>query len=177
MKDTVQAIGQKTSDAFLYRHIDAGGSLLYVGVTSDTERRLYQHKLYSPWAEDIADIKVECFPTREDALAAERKAIETERPRFNSTYSFPLGDSREGEATGAMTASVFKAIRHKLRLTQAQLSRVLRYETALTVSTYERDKNPRQIPTHVALLMEAYRDGYRPADWPLPGRPTTSIQP
>lgn len=61
----------------------------------------------------------------------------------------------------------FRAIRQRLGLTQAQLSRVLRYEAALTVSTYEREKNPRPIPTHVELLMIAYDEGYRPRDWPI----------
>lgn len=65
-----------------------------------------------------------------------------------------------------MTNEEFRNIRKRLGLTQVQLSRVLRYETALTVSTYERDKNPRPIPTHVALLMTAYDEGYRPNDWP-----------
>ena len=66
-----------------------------------------------------------------------------------------------------MTNDEFRAIRQKLGLTQAQLSRVLGYETALTVSTYERATNPRQIPTHVAMLMRAYDEGYRPSNWPL----------
>lgn len=65
-----------------------------------------------------------------------------------------------------MTNHEFRSIRQRLGLTQAQLSRVLRYQTSLTVSTYEREKNPRPIPTHVALLMAAYDEGYRPQDWP-----------
>jgi len=70
-----------------------------------------------------------------------------------------------------MTNAEFREIRLRLGLTQAELSRVLRYSTPLTISTYERATNPRPIPTHVALLMEAYRDGYRPADWPPATRP------
>jgi transcriptional regulator with XRE-family HTH domain len=65
-----------------------------------------------------------------------------------------------------MTNIEFRAIRQRLGLTQAQLSHVLQYASALTVSTYERDKNPRPIPTHVGLLMLAYDEGYRPKDWP-----------
>lgn len=65
-----------------------------------------------------------------------------------------------------MTNNEFRVIRQSLGLTQAQLAAVLRYEAPLTISTYERETNPRKIPTHVALLMEAYRDGYRPSDWP-----------
>lgn len=66
-----------------------------------------------------------------------------------------------------MTNEQFRSIRARVGLTQAQLARVLHYETALTISTYERDKNPRPIPTHVALLMEAYDAGYRPMNWPV----------
>lgn len=66
-----------------------------------------------------------------------------------------------------MTNAEFRNIRLSLGLTQAELARVLQYSTPLTISTYERAKNPRPIPTHVALLMTAYRDGYRPADWPV----------
>ena len=61
----------------------------------------------------------------------------------------------------------FRAIRQRLGLTQAQLSRLLQYETPLTVSTYERATNPRAVPTHVALIMTAYDEGYRPKDWPI----------
>lgn len=65
-----------------------------------------------------------------------------------------------------MTSHEFRAIRLRLGLTQAELARVLHYDKPLTVSTYERT-NPRKIPTHVALLMTAYDEGYRPKDWPL----------
>jgi transcriptional regulator with XRE-family HTH domain len=65
-----------------------------------------------------------------------------------------------------MTNEEFRAIRQRIGLTQALLAKVLHYELALTVSTYERAKNPRAIPTHVALLMRAYDEGYRPKDWP-----------
>lgn len=65
-----------------------------------------------------------------------------------------------------MNNEEFRSIRKRIGLTQAQLSEVLRYKSPLTVSTYERDSNPRQVPTHVALLMVAYDRGYRPEDWP-----------
>lgn len=65
-----------------------------------------------------------------------------------------------------MTNQEFREIRQRLGLTQAQLARVLHYEHAITISTYERETNPRKIPTHVALLMRAYDEGYRPKDWP-----------
>jgi DNA-binding XRE family transcriptional regulator len=66
-----------------------------------------------------------------------------------------------------MTNHEFKMIRVGLGITQAELARVLRHTLPLTISTYERETNPRPIPKHVALLMIAYRDGYRPTDWPV----------
>ncbi len=65
-----------------------------------------------------------------------------------------------------MTNLQFRKIRARLGLTQAQLADVLGYELALTISTYERATNPRDIPHHVALLMTAYDEGYRPKKWP-----------
>lgn len=65
-----------------------------------------------------------------------------------------------------MTNQELRAIRQKLGLTQAELAAVLGYELPLTVSTMERETNPKPIPKHVALLLIAYRDGYRPENWP-----------
>ena len=152
------------STEYLYRHYNSAGALLYVGVSNDVDRRLVQHRRDSRWASDIDKVAVETFPTREDALTAERLAIETEKPLHNTTYSFPMADYHDLHQ--GMTAASFKAIRHRLRLTQAQLACVLKYDTALTISTYERATNPRPIPAHVALLMVAYNEGYRPSDWP-----------
>lgn len=60
----------------------------------------------------------------------------------------------------------FRAIRKRLGLTQAQLAAVLLYPRAMQVSEIERPTNPRPVPRHVALLMKAYDEGYRPEGWP-----------
>lgn len=60
----------------------------------------------------------------------------------------------------------FRAIRKRLGLTQAQLAAVLLYPRAMQVSEIERPTNPRAVPRHVALLMKAYDEGYRPEGWP-----------
>lgn len=69
-------------------------------------------------------------------------------------------------APGDMANFEFAAIRKKLGLTQVQMAGVLDYANAINVSAMERETNPRAIPTHIARLMRAYEDGYRPADWP-----------
>lgn len=66
-----------------------------------------------------------------------------------------------------MTPSEFREIRLRLGLTQAELAAVLRIAFATNISAWERQANPRPIPTHIELLMTAYDEGYRPKDWPL----------
>ncbi|MBJ7591525.1 GIY-YIG nuclease family protein [Aeromonas veronii] len=70
----------------LYRHFDGEGRLLYIGVSLSAARRLSQHMYKSEWAADITDIKVERFPTRQEALDAERNAIINEKPIWNIVY-------------------------------------------------------------------------------------------
>lgn len=67
----------------LYRHFDAGGALLYVGISLNAIARLGQHRLTASWFESIARIELEWFATREAAADAERVAIQTERPIHN----------------------------------------------------------------------------------------------
>lgn len=69
-----------------------------------------------------------------------------------------------------MTNREFKAIRLRLRLTQAELSRVLGYPHPMQVSELERATNPKPVPRHVAMLMQAYDEGYRPHGWPRANR-------
>jgi hypothetical protein len=70
----------------LYRHFDESGKLLYVGISLNAISRLVGHKRGSPWVWSVARVEVQTFPTREDAEAAEREAIQTERPLFNATH-------------------------------------------------------------------------------------------
>jgi hypothetical protein len=69
----------------LYRHFDAAGQLLYVGISKSAIARLAQHS-DKPWLDDLATMKVEYFPTRGEAEAAEIAAIRTERPMHNRTF-------------------------------------------------------------------------------------------
>ena len=67
----------------LYRHFDAAGALLYVGISNDTLRRLCQHKDRSHWFAAISRIEIEWFADRALAQAAETRAIAVESPLFN----------------------------------------------------------------------------------------------
>lgn len=63
-----------------------------------------------------------------------------------------------------MTPATFRAIRQQLGLNQAELAAFLGYGRALRISEFER--GARDVPHTLALLMQAYADGYRPKNWP-----------
>lgn len=43
---------------------------------------------------------------------------------------------------------------------------VLGYTNVLSIPAFERATNPREVPLHLAMLMQAFRDGWRPPGWP-----------
>jgi len=63
----------------LYRHFDASGRLLYVGISLRAINRLAKHMAGSDWQHLIATVKVETHRTRKAALEAEALAILGER--------------------------------------------------------------------------------------------------
>lgn len=67
----------------LYRHFDADGVLLYVGISLSAVTRLSQHKEQSGWYASIARVEIEWFEDRETALRAETTAIMVELPKHN----------------------------------------------------------------------------------------------
>ena len=72
---------------FLYRHLDAQGKLLYVGISFSAIYRLCQHKQHSLWFKDIASVTIEKFPSRQEAAKMERKIIKEEKPPYNKIRS------------------------------------------------------------------------------------------
>ena len=86
--DTAQAIieGGETE---LYRHFDARGVLLYIGISYSTGIRLAQHRAESEWGRKIARVEIEYFPTRAEAKMAEDTAIGIENPKYNKAGKLP----------------------------------------------------------------------------------------
>ena len=82
-----------TERTALYRLLASNGRLLYVGISSNPDFRWGTHSNKQPWWSEVADRKVEWFPHREAAAAAEVEAIREERPLYNKQHS-PL-DRRE----------------------------------------------------------------------------------
>lgn len=68
----------------LYRHFDADGRLLYVGMSLSAVARLSGHKSgRAAWFNAIARVEVENFDSKQDVADAERCAIQTEYPLHN----------------------------------------------------------------------------------------------
>jgi predicted GIY-YIG superfamily endonuclease len=76
-----------TPEAYLYRHYQPNGDLLYVGITLSVLERTDRHLQVAEWRETICLIVIEPFATREEALEAERVAIRNEFPKFNRIHN------------------------------------------------------------------------------------------
>lgn len=68
---------------YLYRWWAPDGTLLYVGLTNDFERRSGEHAKDKPWMVPGVQATVQTFPSRAELVAAERQAIRMENPRHN----------------------------------------------------------------------------------------------
>lgn len=71
----------------LYRLLAVNGRLLYVGIAANPDSRWGGHSTNQPWWNDVADRKVEWFPNRAAAAAAEVAAIKAERPLHNIQHA------------------------------------------------------------------------------------------
>ena len=72
---------------YLYRHYHPNGDLLYVGISNEPIERQRKHSEESHWASQVCHIVIEPFSTREEALAAEQRAITNEYPKFNLAFN------------------------------------------------------------------------------------------
>ena len=71
----------------LYRHFNAEGELLYVGISLNTVARLVAHQNSSEWFGDIASITIEKVENRDAAETAEIAAIKAEAPKSNCRHA------------------------------------------------------------------------------------------
>jgi len=71
----------------VYRHYNADGCLLYVGISISPIYRTAQHVKNSDWACDVTRIDLEWFDDRASAADAEAKAIKAERPLHNRAHN------------------------------------------------------------------------------------------
>lgn len=71
----------------LYRFYDASGALIYIGISNSIPRRLGEHDDRKPWFAEAVRCTFEHYPSRARALAAEKKAIKAERPKYNILHN------------------------------------------------------------------------------------------
>lgn len=80
--------------AYLYRHYNEEGTLLYVGKTITPGKRQSAHRRTSDWWEEVRMITIEPrHGTEPDILLAETDAITTERPLYNKLHKHEPGGS------------------------------------------------------------------------------------
>ena len=79
---------------YVYRQYDVNGQLLYVGAAACVWNRMVGHKRDAEWIELVAGVDIESFPSKAEALIAERRAIFEERPIYNvGSYRDPTAHS------------------------------------------------------------------------------------
>lgn len=104
----------------LYRLYDEGGQLLYVGISNDPDHRWTQHATDKPWWSLVSQRTVEWHPNRGEAEKAERAAVKTEGPLYNSAGAkrsmldehFPLDSSLTYSRAMARFADVLDGTQH-----------------------------------------------------------------
>ena len=83
-KKAADIVQMKTA---LYRHYDADGALLYVGVSLSPIARTSSHARSSDWFYQVARIDVEWHKDRMSAMKSEVSAIRLEFPKKNRAHS------------------------------------------------------------------------------------------
>ena len=68
---------------YVYRIFTKNDKLLYIGCSTDPERRLDELKRKMPWMRYADRYTKEPYDTYDDGRSAEARAIEAEQPKYN----------------------------------------------------------------------------------------------
>lgn len=71
----------------LYRFFDADDTLLYIGITKNPVNRFKGHQYDKSWFKHVTRSTMEHFGSRAELMAAEIRAIRTERPKYNRAHA------------------------------------------------------------------------------------------
>lgn len=83
---------------FTYMFYDDHHALLYVGITNDPKRRLYQHARNKPWFEEINRVNLAAFRSETEAMAAEACLIKSMQPLHNIRHNGICSKDTDGVA-------------------------------------------------------------------------------
>lgn len=99
----------------VYQYYDAGGRILYVGVTARNVRRAQEHAETKTWWLQTTGCAIEHFASRSAALEREEELIKRYAPPFNTVHNIHKSESLAAylrlfdssvEAPGAMRTNV-----------------------------------------------------------------------
>lgn len=71
----------------LYRFFDKDKNLLYIGISKSFGNRFNQHAHISEWFAKANSVTIEHYPNRASVETAEKKAIKSERPKYNKSHN------------------------------------------------------------------------------------------
>jgi predicted GIY-YIG superfamily endonuclease len=122
------SIGQaslNTRPHALYRFYDASDVLLYVGITVDPGARFKKHGGDKPWWSEVDRISIDHFATRQEALAAERKAIKEEQPLHNVIHNEFVDAAVTVDQPHRLAKDILELVaEHELEFAQQAIERV-----------------------------------------------------
>jgi predicted GIY-YIG superfamily endonuclease len=72
---------------YLYKTHNSDGHLLYVGITNNIDQRLIAHKATKSWWNEVDEIVLKIFSTREEAIVVERDTILDSFPKYNEVVT------------------------------------------------------------------------------------------
>jgi len=137
----------------VYRMYDENDVLLYVGMTVNVEKRIYQHFGTKDWWSDVAIIEVQHHYSRQSAAEAERIAIARERPMYNlmspalfeseplseNVLDDLLGDRQTGDRKTDLIAGMVEFVRRQreIMLSGAAIVKVMKSEMGMTYREIE----------------------------------------
>jgi excinuclease UvrABC nuclease subunit len=94
----------------LYQFYNSENALIYVGVTYQLKKRLYQHARDKSWWPEVARQEVDWYDRRSDALEAEARLIELHDPPYIGSRSrSDLKDMKKRIALAAARAGMSRA--------------------------------------------------------------------
>ena len=105
VQNEIEVVGDEPT--ILYRFYDVGGRLLYIGITCNLAERLRAHARTQDWWPGVVRRTVVWYGSREEAEAAETKAVMAEDPLRNiqgtgGNWRLRGGSRRRREETGVI---------------------------------------------------------------------------